>query len=127
MSVISRKHSGFTVLRLDCGLGAGSKEWSKCLVRPLRSDLLAKSPGSDPFAGASQSRIYDRHWTPVHLDFVVADVEAAVQRAQAVGAQLEGRIHVHKWGRIANMADPFGHGLCLIEFTGRGYDEILCA
>ena len=22
------------------------------------------------------------------------------------------------------MADPVGHGICLIEFLGRGYDEI---
>jgi len=22
------------------------------------------------------------------------------------------------------LADPFGHGICLIEFVGRGYDEI---
>jgi hypothetical protein len=22
------------------------------------------------------------------------------------------------------LADPFGHGFCLIEFTGRGYDEV---
>ncbi len=22
------------------------------------------------------------------------------------------------------VADPFGHGLCLIEFIARGYDEI---
>jgi len=29
------------------------------------------------------------------------------------------------WPRhIALMADPFGHGFCLIEFRGRGYDEI---
>jgi hypothetical protein len=28
------------------------------------------------------------------------------------------------WGRIAHMADPFGHGLCLIQFLGCGYDEI---
>jgi hypothetical protein len=28
------------------------------------------------------------------------------------------------WGRIAVLADPFGHGLCLIEFLNRGYDEI---
>ena len=25
---------------------------------------------------------------------------------------------------IAMLADPFGHGICLIEFVGRGYDEI---
>jgi hypothetical protein len=22
------------------------------------------------------------------------------------------------------MADPFGHGICFIQFLGRGYDEI---
>ena len=30
----------------------------------------------------------------------------------------------HAWGRIAHMADPFGHGFCLIQFVGRGYDEV---
>jgi len=48
-----------------------------------------------------------------------------VQRAKAAGAQLEGEIQTHKWGHIANMADPFGHGFCLIEFQGRGYDELV--
>jgi hypothetical protein len=24
----------------------------------------------------------------------------------------------------AALADPFGHGFCLIEFAGRGYDEL---
>ena len=28
------------------------------------------------------------------------------------------------WGKIAVPADPFGHGLCLIEFQNRGYGEI---
>jgi hypothetical protein len=46
------------------------------------------------------------------------------ERAQAAGARLEGDIRTHEWGRIAVMADPFGHGFCLIEFLGRGYDEI---
>ena len=22
-------------------------------------------------------------------------------------------------------ADPFGHGFCLVQFTGRGYDELV--
>jgi hypothetical protein len=35
-----------------------------------------------------------------------------------------GRCLTHRWGRIARMADPFGHGICFIEFLGRGYDEI---
>ena len=27
-------------------------------------------------------------------------------------------------GKIAHLADPFGHGVCLVQFLGRGYDEI---
>jgi predicted enzyme related to lactoylglutathione lyase len=86
--------------------------------------LLAKPAGSAVSVRTPQQRDYQRHWTPVHLDFVVADVDAAVQKAQAAGAQLEGDIQTHAWGRIAHMADPFGNGFCLIEFIGRGYDEM---
>jgi hypothetical protein len=60
----------------------------------------------------------------VHLDFVVPDLEAAVKVAVSAGAGLEREPEIHKWGKIALLADPFGHGLCLIEFVGRGYDEI---
>jgi predicted enzyme related to lactoylglutathione lyase len=61
----------------------------------------------------------------VHLDFAVTDLDAAVQRAQAAGATVERGIQEQKWGRIALLADPFGHGFCLLEFKGRGYDELL--
>ncbi len=86
--------------------------------------LLVKARGSVPFPGAPDARRYGRHWTPVHLDFVVDDVEAAVARAVAAGARLEGEIDTAVWGRMANLADPFGHGFCLLQFLGRGYDEI---
>jgi predicted enzyme related to lactoylglutathione lyase len=86
--------------------------------------LLVKEEGTKPSVATDDVRHYSRHWTPVHLDFVVASVEPAVSRALAAGAKLEGEIQTHKWGRIAHMADPFGHGICFIEFLGRGYDEI---
>ena len=86
--------------------------------------LLAKQAGTRPVAGAAAARDYARHWTPVHLDLVVADIEAALARAEAAGAVREGGIVTHDWGRIAVMADPFGHGFCLIEFLGQGYDAI---
>ncbi len=86
--------------------------------------LLAKPAGSPASVSSSQRRDYQRHWTPVHLDFVVSDVHAAIQKARAAGAQLEGDTQTYAWGHIANMADPFGNGFCLIEFTGRGYGEI---
>ena len=86
--------------------------------------LLEKAKGTVASAATSQLREYSRHWTPVHLDFVVEDIAAAVDCARRVGATLEGEVGIHKWGHIALMADPFGHGFCLIEFRGRGYDEI---
>jgi predicted enzyme related to lactoylglutathione lyase len=89
--------------------------------------LLVKPAGSVAAASTSQARDYARHWTPVHLDFVVPDIESAVARARAAGAALEGEIATYPWGRIALMADPFGHGFCLVQFLGRGYDEIATA
>jgi len=87
--------------------------------------LLKHAAGTPAAASISQRRDFTRHWTPVHLDFVVPEIEAAVARAQNAGARLEGEVRTHKWGRIAVLADPFGHGFCLIEFLGRGYDEIV--
>jgi predicted enzyme related to lactoylglutathione lyase len=86
--------------------------------------LLKHAAGTPAASSTSQPRDFGRHWTPVHLDFVVPDIESAVARAQNAGARLEGEVRTHKWGRIAVLADPFGHGFCLIEFLGRGYDEI---
>ena len=86
--------------------------------------LLKQSSGTPASSASAARRDYTRHWTPVHLDFVVPDISAALARALSAGAILEGEVRTHKWGRIAAMADPFGHGFCLIEFLGRGYDEI---
>jgi predicted enzyme related to lactoylglutathione lyase len=86
--------------------------------------LLQKHAGSNAAETTSETRRYDRHWTPVHLDFVVSDIEAAVRRAEAAGARLESEVTTAKWGRLALMADPFGHGFCFVQFLGRGYDEI---
>ena len=86
--------------------------------------LLVKPPGSKASSATDDVRRYERHWTPVHLDFVVEDLSAALARAEAAGAVREGEIKTANWGKSAYLADPFGHGLCLIEFLGRGYDEI---
>ena len=91
-------------------------------------DLLFNAPGTRPIAsgqGSESVRSYQRHWTPVHLDFVVEDIDAAVDRLQRHGAVLEMPVTERVWGRIAGLADPFGHGIDLLEFKGRGYDEIL--
>jgi predicted enzyme related to lactoylglutathione lyase len=86
--------------------------------------LLAKQAGAPAFSGTSAPRAYDRHWTPVHLDFAVDDLEAAVSRAEAAGAKREGDLRESVWGKLVLLSDPFGNGFCLLQFTGRGYDEI---
>ncbi|HKQ70823.1 MAG TPA: VOC family protein [Polyangiaceae bacterium] len=86
--------------------------------------LLVKQAGSTPFEGASTSRVYARHWTPVHLDVEVEDLDHAIIRAEKAGAKREGAVSEHAWGRMALFSDPFGHGFCLLQFEGRGYDEI---
>jgi predicted enzyme related to lactoylglutathione lyase len=107
---------GLTVTRRFGAGGAELGGW------PVRTYLLQKPEGS---LGAGDSlRRYDRHWTPVHFDVVVDDIGAALSRAVAAGAQAESGIRVEAWGKIVLLADPFGHGFCLIEFVGRGYDEI---
>jgi predicted enzyme related to lactoylglutathione lyase len=111
------------------GLKVGRRfdeRWVELLGAPVPLDLLGKAAGSpaNPRPGAP-SRSYERHWTPVHLDFVVEDMDAAVERVRRAGGALEGDVQTHPYGRLALMADPFGHGFCLLQFHGRGYDEML--
>ena len=89
--------------------------------------LLVKPNGTVASATSRHLRSYARHWTPIHIDFVVDDIEGAIDRARNAGARLEGPVRTNNWGRIAMLADPFGHGVCLIEFIGKGYDEIATA
>lgn len=60
------------------------------------------------------SRDYRRHWTPVHLDFAVDDIEEAVKRAVDAGGKLEGEIQRGAKGVLANLADPSGNGVDLV-------------
>jgi predicted enzyme related to lactoylglutathione lyase len=85
--------------------------------------LLAKAAGSPAHPGGDL-RDYRRHWTPVHLDFVVVSLEEALARALAAGAVAESEIRSAAWGRMVQLADPFGHGVCLLELTAAGYDAI---
>jgi predicted enzyme related to lactoylglutathione lyase len=85
--------------------------------------LLRKESGTRATASGT-ARDYGRHWTPVHLELVVEEIDAAVARARKAGATLEGDVTTHVWGRLATMSDPFGHGFCLIELRGRGYGEV---
>jgi len=102
-----------------------AENWVELEGGPAPIDLLGRPKGSatNP-ASDAPARDYRRHWTPVHLDFVVEDLDTALRRAQDAGATVEGDMGSYPWGRIARLADPFGHGFCLLEFRGRGYGEL---
>ena len=85
--------------------------------------LLQKPAGSSAAKDAPDSRSYARHWTPVHVDFVVDDVEAAAQRALAAGARQESSIVEWMGSKCITLSDPFGHGFCVIEFWEGTYRE----
>ena len=63
----------------------------------------------------------------MHLDFVVEEIDRAVQQAVQAGAVLEQPVKTNAWGKLALLSDPFGHGFCLVQFVGRGYDEVVQA
>lgn len=82
----------------------------------VRVDLLERAAGSPAVPDGSAERDYGRHWTPVHLDLVVSDLERAVEDARAAGATLESERETDEGERIAGCVDPFGNGFCLIEY-----------
>lgn len=85
--------------------------------------LLQNDAGSSPGKAIPAVRDYARHWTPVHMDFVVDDLDAAVKRAVNAGAVRQGDKVDWKGSRCVTFADPFGHGFCLIRFEGGDYAD----
>lgn len=81
--------------------------------------LLEKAAGSRPSPNAHDRRTFERHWTPVHLDFHVEDVHAALERAEALGARREQVFENPEHGSAAFCTDPFGHGFCLLQRRGK--------
>ncbi|HEX2463744.1 MAG TPA: VOC family protein [Thermoanaerobaculia bacterium] len=77
--------------------------------------LLEKRAGSLASTATQETRHYERHWTPVHMDVHVDDFEAALARALEAGAKQEQIFRNPDRGTVAFCSDPFGHGFCLLE------------
>ena len=86
--------------------------------------LIRKPAGSVGGPVDDGVRRYDRHWTPVHPDFIVDDLDAAILQEIRAGAVQEDETLGLSYGRQAMFADPFGNGFCLIAFDAQGYDAI---
>ena len=83
--------------------------------------LLQKDAKSATSSKSSSVRNYARHWTPVHLDFVVDNLQSAKEKAIQAGAICESECIEWMGSRCVTFSDPFGHGFCLIEFSGDTY------
>jgi predicted enzyme related to lactoylglutathione lyase len=77
--------------------------------------LLEKRAQTRPSPNAKNDRDYGRHWTPVHLDIHVDDLEAALSKALKAGAIKEQFFRNPEHGSAAFCADPFGNGFCILE------------
>jgi predicted enzyme related to lactoylglutathione lyase len=112
---------GVEFYRSTFGFDAVAREgFTELVGAPIPIDILPREPKSRTAENAE--RTYERHWTPVHVDFVVENVDEVVARAVALGARVESGPIDQPFGRIAQLADPFGHGLCIIQMSERGYD-----
>ena len=89
-----------TYVILDCG---GSHVGS-----------IEKAAGTVPAKGSGDVRRYERHWTPVHIDFHVDDFESALAKVLSAGAKCEHRFEGEGRPPIAFCSDPFGNGFCIL-------------
>jgi len=65
------------------------------IPRELHSTLGTYCAVANETVSAVVTRDYGRHWTPVHIDFVVDDVEAALRRAVDAGARAESPVEAY--------------------------------
>ncbi len=85
-------------------------DWAQVKLRE-QTFWIMKAPAGEQ---GQISRDYRRHWTPVHLDFTVDDIDEAVKRAVDAGGTLEGEIQLSPKGALANLVDPSGNGVDLV-------------
>jgi len=76
--------------------------------------LIEKPAGTKPAKGSNDVRRYERHWTPVHIDFHVDDFEDVLVKALNAGAICEQKFEGGGRPPIAFCSDPFGNGFCII-------------
>lgn len=70
--------------------------------------LMAHRAGSAPAKSVAGARRYHRHWTPVHIDFVVKDIAQAKARARAAGATCESDCVEWCGSTCVTFSNPFG-------------------
>jgi catechol 2,3-dioxygenase-like lactoylglutathione lyase family enzyme len=98
LSLLARPVATYAIL--DCGGG--------------QIGLIEKRAGTEPAAGSGDLRRYERHWTPVHIDFHVDDFEGALRATVNAGGKCEQTFAGGERPPIAFCSDPFGNGFCIV-------------
>jgi predicted enzyme related to lactoylglutathione lyase len=98
---------------LECSIKSEySDKWVVLERAGLDIHMLMKAEGT--LGAGGEQRHFDRHWTPVHLDFGVDDIDDAMQRVKQSGGSVDDFSHGEA-ADIAYCADPFGNGFCVIR------------
>jgi predicted enzyme related to lactoylglutathione lyase len=77
-----------------------------------------KAAGTKSSPGGADVRRYERHWTPVHLDIHVTDLDAVLEKIRAEGGAVENEFRTQGPKAVAFCSDPFGNGFCVIAERG---------
>lgn len=107
----------FYTQALGCELVKKGEEFTELTADGTTIYLAEKAAGTNPLTIGEASRSYERHWTPVHLDFVVPDLSQSLASLIELGGIKEGE-NSGDWGSIAFCADPFGNGFCVMQYNG---------
>jgi predicted enzyme related to lactoylglutathione lyase len=73
-----------------------------------------KAAGTQSSPGGDDHRRYARHWTPVHLDVHVPDLDRVLAKVRAEGGTIESEFRAQGPKPVAFCSDPFGNGFCVI-------------
>ena len=104
----------------------GSRDATVAAATPLADRVLAAPRGRASQMNAGARTATGEVFVFLHADTRMPDGALdAIERALAAGATLDRPVQTAGWGRMANLADPFGHGFCLAELGPRGYDALL--
>lgn len=101
---------------LGCCVKSEKETHAELTVENSTIYLLEKPENSNALIEGVDSRRYKRHWTPVHLDFHLSDIEKAKNLLSEYGGSLEGE-EKGDWGAVAYCSDPFGNGFCILNIN----------
>jgi len=91
-------------------------QYTELLTDGLTIYLSENKAGTNPLINGKATRNYERHWTPIHLDVHVSDLDKCVALVVELGGVKEDEKN-GDWGSAAFCADPFGNGFCVMQYN----------